>query len=73
MAHIQGLSNPVYLNAAPAPQAPAGNVAGQGTTAMGTAVIDGTPIRVVVLCIAAAVGLAAFSAAGLKFSIGASV
>lgn len=73
MAHIQGISQPIYLNAAPMPQAPAaGNVAAQGTTGGNSAVIDGTPIRVVIICLAAAAGLFALSAAGLKFSIGAS-
>lgn len=33
-------------------------------------VIDGTPIRVVVLAIAAAVGLTAFKMAGIRFNIG---
>lgn len=74
MAHIEGLTMPVFLNAAPAPQAApaAGNVSAQGTTANNAAIIDGTPVRVVVLCLAAAVGLAALRAAGVKFSIGAS-
>lgn len=71
MAHIQGLTAPIFLNSAPTPQAPVGTAA-QGVTANNTSVIDGTPIRIVVLCLAAAAGLAAFGAAGLRFSIGAS-
>jgi hypothetical protein len=73
MAHINGLTQPVYIGSGVTPQAPAaGNVAAQGTTAGNTAIIDGTPVRVVVLCLAAAFGLAALGAAGVKFSIGAS-
>lgn len=74
MAHIAGISQPVYLNSGATPTAPAavGGASAQGTTANNTAVIDGTPVRVVVLCLAAAVGLFALNAAGLKFSIGAS-
>jgi hypothetical protein len=73
MAHILGLSQPTFITAAPAPMPPAGGtVGGQGVAAGGNAVIDGTPVRVVVICLAAAAGLAALGAAGLKFSIGAS-
>lgn len=55
---------------------PAGNVADTGaapspTTAGGT-VVDGTPVRVVTIALAAAVGLFALKAAGFRFNVGVS-
>lgn len=40
--------------------------------ASSTVVIDGTPIRVVILAFAAAAGLVALRAAGFKFNVGVS-
>ena len=38
-----------------------------------TVVIDGTPVRVVVLALSAAVGLAALKMAGFRFNVGVNV
>lgn len=53
---------------------PAGNGGSQmqPSTAGVAAVIDGTPVRVVVLALSAAAGLAALHAAGFRFNIGVS-
>lgn len=43
-----------------------------GVSAPNTVVIDGTPVRVVVLALAAAAGLTALRWAGFRFNIGVS-
>lgn len=73
MAHIAGISSPVYINTGATPTPPAAGTTATGPTANNVGVIDGTPVRVVILCLAAAAGLMALRAGGLKFSIGASV
>lgn len=39
---------------------------------LNTVVIDGTPIRVVILCVAAAAGLTALRLGGVRFNVGVS-
>lgn len=62
---------PQVIQTAPQPQAPPAGAVGR-MDASTTQVIDGTPVRIVVLALSAAAGLFALKAAGLKFSIGAS-
>lgn len=59
----------VYMIGSPAQ--PNGDAYMAGTTA-NRIVIDGTPVRVVVLALAAAAGLTALRWAGFKFNIGVS-
>jgi hypothetical protein len=56
---------------------PAGGTAGQpagtpGPTTATPTIIDGTPVRVVILALSAAAGLVALHAAGFRFSLGVS-
>jgi len=53
----------------PAQSATAPSIAPDGVR---TPVIDGTPIRVAVLCLSAAAGLVALHAAGFRFNVGVS-
>lgn len=77
MAWLNGHSSDVqYITTvAPAVDAGAGSPGQPSTgttTGTGTNVIDGTPVRVVVLALAAAGGLFALKAAGLRFNVGVS-
>jgi hypothetical protein len=47
-------------------------VAGPPQTGTTVAIIDGTPVRVVTMALAAAIGLAALKWAGFKFNVGVS-
>lgn len=42
----------------------------QPTQVGGTVVVDGTPVRVVAICLAAAAGLTALRWGGLRFNVG---
>lgn len=68
---IAALMQPQYVTAGPTPAAAA---AANQPPAMptNTAVIDGTPVRVVVLCLAAAAGLTALRLGGFRFNVGVS-
>jgi hypothetical protein len=46
--------------------------ANRGPASTGLAVIDGTPVRVVVLALSAALGLTALRMAGFRFNVGVS-
>jgi hypothetical protein len=61
------LSGPAQAQGSYAPGAVSG-----GTTDGMAAVIDGTPVRVVVLALSAAAGLVALHWAGFRFSLGVS-
>lgn len=52
--------------------APAAAVSGPPQMTANAVVIDGTPVRVVVLAIAAAVGLTALRIGGIRFNVGVS-
>ena len=71
MTFLNGyIQQPMLIGAAPTPQAAPTNTGGSVTSSV---TIDGTPVRVVILCLAAAAGIMALKAAGVKFSIGGSV
>jgi hypothetical protein len=76
MAHLMGHSKGAQFIQVSTPGAPqvavGGPTNGAATDGMGTSVIDGTPVRVVVLCLAAAGGLFALKQAGLRFNVGVS-
>lgn len=74
MAGINGYSNRVQYVATGAPQVSVGGANPSATmdAGTGTHVIDGTPVRVVAIALAAAAGLAAFKLAGWRFNIGVS-
>jgi len=70
MASLSGYgTTPMY---AVAPQASTPEAIPGTQTGRGTVVIDGTPVRVVVLMLAAAGGLWALKLAGIKFNVGVS-
>lgn len=71
MAYLNGHSQGVAYMAAPMQGAYAEGATAGPTTAMST-VIDGTPVRVVVLALSAAAGLVALHWAGFRFSLGVS-
>lgn len=69
MASLIGLSRMVAVPAAPlATGGTAANGAAQPTTTL-PSVIDGTPIRVVILSMSAAAGLWALHVAGFRFNV----
>lgn len=71
MAQLQGYSRNVQYIPGPVNGAYAtGPVSGGSPTTQLPSVIDGTPVRVVVLALAAAAGLTALHWAGLRFSLG---
>lgn len=78
MAALSGFTDRVAYVAAPGPTTPTspGNK-GAGAPAQPTAgfpaVIDGTPVRVVVIALASAAGLYALKLAGFRFNVGVSV
>lgn len=78
MAHIAGHSNGAqFVRVAPASADGTIGVGGPTpptamTDGMGTGIIDGTPVRVVVLVLAAAGGLWALKAGGVRFNVGVS-
>jgi alpha/beta superfamily hydrolase len=70
---IAALLNPTYIAAgAPTPAAVAAPPNPQNGGAMSTNIIDGTPVRVVVICLAAAAGLTALRLGGFRFNVGVS-
>jgi len=69
MAVLNGYGAPVMV-ATGAPQETTPNAIPGSDTSRNMVVIDGTPIRVVVLAIAAAAGLTALRMAGIKFNVG---
>lgn len=70
MTVLSGLTPGVQWVPGPAQQASAGQPMAPSTTL--PAVIDGTPVRVVVLALSAAAGLMALHAAGFRFNVGVS-
>lgn len=73
MAFLGSLQDPVmYAPAAASGAYAADPVYGGSPTTNMPAVIDGTPIRVVVLALSAAAGLVALHWAGFRFSLGVS-
>lgn len=78
MAHLAGHSKGAQYvtvqNPAAANQVGVGGPTSGATTdgLTGTSIIDGTPVRVVVLALAAAGGLFALKTAGLRFNVGVS-
>ena len=70
MASLHGYQGGVqYVQTAPSANPAA--VPGSDPS-LNTVVIDGTPVRIVVLCVAAAAGLTALRIAGFKFNVGVS-
>lgn len=76
MGYLAGHSSATQTIRVTTPGAPqvavGGPTSGATTDGMGTSVIDGTPVRVVVLALAAAGGLWALKSAGLRFNVGVS-
>lgn len=69
MATLNGYANGVQYVQSPS----ANPVAVPGSDpSLNTVVIDGTPIRVVILCVAAAAGLTALRLGGIRFNVGVS-
>lgn len=76
MAHLEGLSAPAYGfgTAQSAASAPAAAMSPSATmdAANGFYGVNGTPVRVVVIALAAAAGLTALRLAGFRFNVGVS-
>lgn len=75
MAHIPGLSGNVAFVTGPAVTNVGGttpNNAPPNSAKEFPAVIDGTPVRVVVIALSAAAGLTALRMAGFRFNVGVS-
>lgn len=68
MAHINGLSSAVFVGT---PQ-PNGNPAATMDGVSGKVAINGTPVRIVVLALAAAAGLTVLKLSGFRFNVGVS-
>lgn len=68
MPVLDGLSGAPMMT--PTRQTPSGPTMAPSTTI--PAVIDGTPVRVITLALAAALGLVALHAAGFRFNVGVS-
>lgn len=69
MAHLAGYGNANYAVMDDSALGVDPSVTGSSPT---LALIDGTPVRVCVLAIAAAVGLTALKMAGIRFNVGVS-
>lgn len=75
MAFLQGLQAPQMVAASPMASVGAAQAGQQqaanrlGNTIDMSTVIDGTPVRVVVLALSAAAGLTALRMAGFKFNV----
>lgn len=72
MAYLNGHSQGVAYMAAPMQAGAYAEGATAGPTTTMSTVIDGTPVRVVVLALSAAAGLVALHWAGFRFSLGVS-
>lgn len=76
MGFLSGHSQGAQYVRVTTPQAPqvavGGPTNGATTDGMNTGIIDGTPVRVAVLVLAAAAGLLALKTAGLRFNVGVS-
>lgn len=70
MAFIPGISGGIQMVPVGSPTSP-NNSTGSGPVT-DTVIIDGTPVRVVVLCLAAAAGLTALRLGGFRFNVGVS-
>lgn len=67
-----GASGVQFIQPTQATGGPAGSPASVPSNGAPAAVIDGTPVRVVVLAFAAAAGLVALKWAGFRFNVGVS-
>lgn len=70
MGYVQGLSSVHLMDGRT--QAPNGNPAATMDGSSGRMVINGTPVRIVVLALSAAVGLTVLKLAGFRFNVGVS-
>lgn len=68
MAHLQGVSSVAYGTTGPQAAQP-GNPAATFDAAAGKNVINGAPVRIVVLALAAATGLTVLKLAGFRFNV----
>jgi hypothetical protein len=71
MAVLNGINGAPVVSIAPA-QAQQATAPNMAPSAPVPTVIDGTPVRVAVLCLSAAAGLVALHAAGFRFNVGVS-
>lgn len=69
MAHLAGYGNASYIAM---DDSALGVSPSAASSSPSLALIDGTPVRVCVLAIAAAVGLTALKMAGIRFNVGVS-
>lgn len=72
MATLNGYGMGAYAAPATSPQSTNPEAIPGSDTSRNMVVIDGTPIRIVVLALSAAAGLTALRLAGFKFNVGVS-